>query len=65
MPIIQVHLFEGRTVDQKRRCAKEMTDAVVRALGCMEHDVRIIFKDMKKTDYSVGGVLIADTTSTG
>ncbi len=61
MPIIQVHLFEGRTADQKRQCAKEMTDAVVRTLGCSAHDVRIIFEDMKKTDYSVGGVLVADT----
>jgi 4-oxalocrotonate tautomerase len=61
MPIVQVHLFEGRTVDQKRQCAKETTDVIVRTLGCTAQDVRIIFEDMKKTDYSVGGVLVADT----
>ncbi len=60
MPIVQVHLFEGRTVDQKRQCAKEMTDAIVRTLSCPADQVRIIFEDMKKTDYSVGGVLAAD-----
>jgi 4-oxalocrotonate tautomerase len=65
MPIVQVHLFEGRTVEQKRQCAKEMTDAIVRTLDCPAGQVRIIFEDMKKTDYSVGGVLVADTAGGG
>ncbi len=63
MPIIQVHLFEGRTVDQKRKCAKEVTDAIVRTLSCPVDHVRIVFEDMKKTDFSVGGVLVADKES--
>ncbi|MGD0486157.1 MAG: tautomerase family protein, partial [Syntrophorhabdales bacterium] len=29
MPIIQVHLIKGRTVDQKRKLVANITDAVV------------------------------------
>jgi len=65
MPIIHVHLFEGRTVDQKRNCAKEMTDAIVKTLTCPVDHVRIIFHDMKKTDFSVGGELVADSEKKG
>jgi len=34
MPIIEVHMFEGRTVDQKRKLVAEMTDAVVKSHRC-------------------------------
>ena len=33
MPIIQVHLLEGRTTDQKRALVTSVTDAVVKSLG--------------------------------
>jgi 4-oxalocrotonate tautomerase len=60
MPIIQVSMFEGRTIDQKRKLVTEMTDAVVKSLGVKPEDVRIILQDMAKHDYAVGGTLIVD-----
>jgi 4-oxalocrotonate tautomerase len=60
MPIIQVSMFEGRTVDQKRKLVAEMTDAVVNSLGVKPEDVRIILQDMAKHDYSIGGKLVID-----
>ena len=33
MPTLRVELFEGRTPEQKRALAKELTDACVRVLG--------------------------------
>lgn len=60
MPIIQVNMFEGRTVDQKRKLVAEMTDAVVKSIGVKPDDVRIIIQDMAKHDYSVGGKLVID-----
>ena len=60
MPIIQVNLIEGRTVDQKRKLVVEMTRAVVDALEVKAEDVRIILQDMAKHDYAVGGVLVRD-----
>lgn len=60
MPIIQVHMFEGRTVDQKRKLVAEMTDAVVKSINVKPEDVRIIIQDMAKYDYSIGGKLVID-----
>ena len=60
MPIIQVHMIEGRTVDQKRALVANMTDAVTKSLNVKPDDVRIILQEMAKQDYAVAGVLIAD-----
>ncbi|MCX8022913.1 MAG: 2-hydroxymuconate tautomerase family protein [Syntrophorhabdaceae bacterium] len=60
MPIIQVHLIEGRTVEQKRRLVAELTDAVVKSLGVTPDTVRIILEDMAKHDYAVAGKLVID-----
>lgn len=60
MPIITVNMFEGRTVDQKRKLVAEMTDAVVNSIGVKPEDVRIIIQDMAKHDYSIGGKLAMD-----
>jgi len=60
MPIITVNMFEGRTVDQKRKLVAEMTDAVVNSIGVKPEDVRIILQDMAKYDYSIGGKLVID-----
>ena len=60
MPIIQVHLLEGRTADQKRTLVTSMTDAVVKSLGVKPEDVRIILEGMARDDYAVAGVLVSD-----
>jgi 4-oxalocrotonate tautomerase len=60
MPIIQIELFEGRTVEQKRKLVAEVTDAVVRSLSASPESVRIILRDMAKHDFAVGGVLAID-----
>ena len=60
MPIIHVHMFEGRTTAQKRKLVAAMTDAVVTSIGAKPDAVRIIIHDMAKHDYAIGGVLTAD-----
>jgi 4-oxalocrotonate tautomerase len=60
MPIIQVNLLEGRTIDQKRKLVANMTDAVAKSLDVKPEDVRIILRDMSRHDYAVAGVLAAD-----
>jgi 4-oxalocrotonate tautomerase len=63
MPIIHVHLFEGRTVDQKRKLVAAMTDAVVKSLDTKPEAVRILLHDTSKNDLSVAGVLHSDKKS--
>jgi len=60
MPIIQVHLMKGRTVDQKRKLVANITDAVVKSLDVKNEDVRIILQEMAKDDYAVAGALVMD-----
>lgn len=56
MPIIEVHLMEGRTVDQKHRAAAAITDAVVESLGVKPESVRILITDLDRDGFYVGGV---------
>jgi 4-oxalocrotonate tautomerase len=60
MPIIQVHMFEGRTLDQKRKLVDSMTDAVVKSLDVKPEDVRITLSEMVKHNVAVAGVLVSD-----
>jgi len=60
MPIIHVHLIEGRSVEQKRAMVKEVTDAVCRTVNVTPEHVKIIMHDMAKHDYATAGVLKSD-----
>ena len=57
MPTIRVEMFEGRTPEQKRALAKELTDACVRAIGTPAGSVDILFYDIAKQDWATGGTL--------
>jgi 4-oxalocrotonate tautomerase len=60
MPIIQVNLMEGRSVDQKRKLVSEITDAVVKSLDVPPDAVRVILQDMSKENYAIAGKLQID-----
>jgi 4-oxalocrotonate tautomerase len=62
MPIIQIHLLEGRDSEKKRALVTKVTEAVCTALGSAPEQVRIILNDMARHDYAIGGVLVADDT---
>jgi 4-oxalocrotonate tautomerase len=61
MPIIQVHMLEGRTQELKKKLVANMTEAVVKSLGVKPEDVRIILTDMAKSNYSVAGVMKSES----
>ncbi len=56
MPIIQVNLLEGRTVQQKRSMIAAVTEAVVESLGVNPGSVRIIINEMIPEHYAVSGL---------
>ena len=60
MPTIRVDMFEGRTHEQKRALAKELTDACVRAIGVSPESVDILFFDIPKQHWASGGKLWSD-----
>lgn len=60
MPIIHVNMYEGRTIDQKRKLVTAMTDAVVKSLEVKPDLVRIILHEIPKHNLAVAGVLASD-----
>lgn len=60
MPIITVRFAEGRTYEQKKAMAKEITDVMVKHAGVTADRVYIYFHDMKKTDMANGGIMRAE-----
>jgi 4-oxalocrotonate tautomerase len=61
MPTIHVEMYEGRTLDQRRKLAKELTEGTCRALGCPADAVQIILTDIKKENWAEAGKLASDS----
>ncbi len=60
MPIVHVDMLEGRTVEQKRKMVKEVTEAIVKSLSVPPDAVTIIISDMAHHDFAKAGVLRSD-----
>ncbi len=60
MPIIHVNMYEGKTIDQKRKLVVAMTEAVVKSLDTKPETVRIIIHDIPKHNLAVAGVLASE-----
>lgn len=63
MPNIRVELLAGRTADQRRDFASQVTQAAVEALGARQQDVRILFEEITADHVANGGVLASDDAS--
>ncbi len=60
MPILQVELLKGRTVEQKREMVRKVTDAVTETLNCPKEAVSIIIREMELENFAHAGVLRSD-----
>lgn len=60
MPVITINQFEGRTVEQKRKLAKEITDSIVKIYEIEADRVNITYFDVPKHNVAKGGKLIID-----
>jgi 4-oxalocrotonate tautomerase len=60
MPVIQITLLKGRTVEQKRKVAERITAAMVEEAKAVREAVVVTFVDVEREDYASGGVLMAD-----
>ena len=60
MPIIQVEMLKGRTLEQKRALVEKVTQAVVETANCPKEAVKIMIREMEYENYSQGGVLKCD-----
>jgi 4-oxalocrotonate tautomerase len=60
MPLVQIEILEGRTVDQKRLLVEKVTQAIVESLGTPPEKVMIVIRDMAKENYATAGKLAGD-----
>ena len=60
MPIIQVNLLEGRSIDAKRDFMTAVTEAAEKHLAVRKEQVRVIFNEMKPENFAIAGTLVAD-----
>lgn len=55
VPLIQMHILEGRSPEVKKLLIQEVTDAVVRTLGANPAAVRVLLYELPPEHWGVGG----------
>lgn len=63
MPIIEMHMMEGRTAEQKSAAARAVTDALVHSLGVRVDAVRIMITEHRADGFFVAGQTMAQRTA--
>jgi 4-oxalocrotonate tautomerase len=60
MPFVQIHMYKGRSVDQKRALTKAITDALVLHAGASPEHLHVAISEYEKENWSIAGVLGVD-----
>lgn len=60
MPLVTVHMFEGRTVEQKRELVAAITEAVVRIAKTTPEATQVVITDVAKNNWATAGKLASD-----
>jgi 4-oxalocrotonate tautomerase len=55
MPVVRVAFYEGRSVEKKRAIAEAITDALVRIGGSTRAGVHVIFENIARENWVIGG----------
>jgi 4-oxalocrotonate tautomerase len=60
MPLVQIHLAEGRTPEQKRALLEGITRTVQDTLGAPLASIRVWIDEFSPDDYMAAGELLTD-----
>ena len=60
MPVIQITMSEGRTLEQKRELVRVLTKETARILNSKEENMRILIYEVSKENWGNAGILGAD-----
>jgi len=64
MPILEMHLLEGRSVEKKRKAVAAVTAALVESLEVPAETVRILITEHPAEHFSVGGKTVGQRRET-
>ena len=56
MPLLRVELWPGRSPESKRKLVGELTDVIVRNIGCPREAVTILLTEVPKEHWVIGGI---------
>ena len=62
MAHVQITMLAGRTIEQKRRAVKRISDAMHEELGVKTEKLTIAFVEVPRDSYARNGVLLSDRT---
>ena len=60
MAHVQIAMLEGRTIEQKRRAVKRITDVMKEELNVNPEKLTIAFVEVPRHNYARNGTLISD-----
>lgn len=60
MPLIEIHLLEGRTDEQKKALLSSVTRAVQDSIGAPLESIRVWVQEFSPKEYMAAGILAAD-----
>ena len=60
MPVIQITMSEGRTLEQKRELVRVLTRETARILNSKEENMRILIYEVSKENWGDGRILGVD-----
>lgn len=60
MPIVQIEMIKGRTIEQKRQMVKKVTESLVETINCPKEAVKIVIRELDLENFSEAGVLRVD-----
>ncbi|MDQ7828063.1 MAG: 2-hydroxymuconate tautomerase [Armatimonadota bacterium] len=60
MPVVTVEMWEGRTLEQKRRLVAAITEAMVRHAGASADHLHVIIHEVPRHNWARAGVLGSD-----
>jgi 4-oxalocrotonate tautomerase len=63
MAHVQITILEGRTVEQKRRTVKRITEVLQEELNVNPERLTIAFFEVPRHSYARDGILISDRSS--
>jgi 4-oxalocrotonate tautomerase len=62
MPVVTVELWEGRTLEQKRRLVQAITDAMIEHADARPEALHVILHEISRENWARAGVLGVDRT---
>lgn len=61
MPVVNIYMWSGRSEEQKRKLVEGITNVFETAAGVPPEALHIIFQDILKNDWAIGGKLCSDS----